>query len=503
MKFRNLLKVVIAIVAVATVISCSKAEKTNANVEEQVKGHPVTVKFNKNVPQDGTKLSVTDSYGGLSVLWKAGDAISVVYYDPVGDEWHNEQFTLASGAGTYIGTFYNAASQLTDECENIRAYYPYTAFDASEKLVYNISAQTGNMADIGSRLCYWSMYTMNYDESQHQLSGANLYVRNNGFIKLKAGLVIPGFEGITADDVTIQFYGTEVGSSMEVVKDAEGYPTFNANSGASYPITIPDVSITNGALNNDVLITSFRRGTDEYDLTLKFTQGGNTKTFNFVRYIREDKTYNMSSIPAMYVEYSTNDGADWRPFTGNPFCYPPSTQMLLRAVASDGSARTYTFTSSNPAAIDVNSTSGLVTFKGAESVPEYENDYSMWFGRANITITDDLSNSKVINLCSNVYYQTTASYTGGWLDIPVDHTINAGQYFDFDVRYNANDFNGVSSAYLDGYGPITVESSNPAVATVSYLWGGPRVTGVAAGTADIIVHFGTVWSKKYFTVTVE
>lgn len=501
MKFRNLLKVVIAIVAVATVVSCSKDEKSK--VEEPAKGHRVTVKVNNAPQEDGTKLNITGSTY-LMAKWKAGDAIAVVYHNSSDDTWHCEQFTLVGGGGSYQGVFSNDASELDEYSEYIRAYYPYVGFDGAGKLPYNISAQTGVQDQLGSKLHYYSMYAMNYDTGTQTLSGANMYLRNNGFIRLKPGLLFPGFESVTATDAVLTIYGSEIGSSM-LVDAQNSYPTYEVSSGVSDPITISGVSITNGVLDNEILFTSYYRGTDDNDITFKLTKGGTEKTYSFIRYIRDTKVYNISTMPAMSIEYSPDNGANWYAFNANPFCYPPTNQIKLRAIPSDGEAHTYIFATSDPSAVDVEESSGIVTFLGTETAgPTAENHFSIFYGSATITVHENETGAeKTLNLCSNVYYQTTPSYSGSWTTIPFSHTMNPGDNFTFRVFYNNNNFNGCQSPTMTGAESIYAESSNTSVATIDYQYGNPKVTAVAAGTADIIVHFGTVWSKKYATVTVE
>ncbi|MBE6288703.1 MAG: hypothetical protein E7100_00455 [Bacteroidaceae bacterium] len=225
---RSLMMGMMALLAGNALTSCSSDDEPQVAQQEGKTGY---VEFTISRGAD-TRVDYTfnETTKGLDATWSADDKMVVVYETE--SDRIVEVFDLVEGAGEKTAKFAKSDSQLTDKSGTVGIQYlpDYTSGIDIDKYTRDISNQEGNLKSLGKYDCFLFNATLN-----------NGKIESSTFQPLMAILHFPkGFDfGITATKVDLVFGG---GASIIIPEVTEG------------DITVKDVTLTDGKLDNDIYV---------------------------------------------------------------------------------------------------------------------------------------------------------------------------------------------------------------------------------------------------------
>ena len=229
---RTLMMGMMALLGCTALTSCTNDDEPQVAQQEGKKGY---VEFTLSRGADTrTSYTFNKETKGLDVTWKDGDKM-VVFYNLNETDEIIEVFDLVSGAGTTTGKFAKSNSQLAEKTgkEVVIAYFPnYDSTKSTTENVLDLSTQKGTLAEMSN----FDMFGYVCKISEGGKISVNKYVKLMSILHFPIGLDF-GVEAATADFV---FSG--------------GYNKATINSNQLGDITVKDVSLSGGKLNQELYV---------------------------------------------------------------------------------------------------------------------------------------------------------------------------------------------------------------------------------------------------------
>lgn len=227
---------------------------------------------------DFTKTSLSLDGSTYKRAWRAGDELSVIYYD-AGNNPHNEKFTLVEGAGSTTATFACPASEIPDTQYDIKIVYPYM-YDsyASGWWAYSISEQYYGIMDYS----YLGNCDILFGYGNYSGGGFNVDNPLNSVVKYlhfpKGMQLISGSTGSL--EVTITLSGS---GSTKIYNTFLCAKTLNSTNHNEGDITLLYVNLTDGVLDKDTYLALMSETTAGATFDITVSDGTNSCTYAFDR----------------------------------------------------------------------------------------------------------------------------------------------------------------------------------------------------------------------------
>ncbi|MBP3833706.1 MAG: hypothetical protein ILA03_07085 [Bacteroidaceae bacterium] len=261
---RTLMMGMMALLAGNTLTSCSNDEEPQVAQQEGQKGY---VEFTLTRGADTRTAYEATSEGGLDVTWSEGDKM-VVFYEAQTANEIIEVFDLVEGAGEKTAKFAKSDSKLADKSGIIGiGYRPnYDANKPISEYLFDFSTQEGTIEDLGKYDLF--SFDASLEEGKIKPLGKKFFYPTMVFLHFPTNIDFG--TGITTSDFVF---------SGGVNKHA------SYSDGIEGDITVKDVNLTNGKLNQDLYVavynttpTSFSVGGKTFSLPGGF-KAGNIYTF--------------------------------------------------------------------------------------------------------------------------------------------------------------------------------------------------------------------------------
>lgn len=229
---RTLMMGMMALLGCTALTSCTNDDEPQVAQQEGQKGY---VEFTLSRGADTrTSYTFNKETKGLDVTWKDGDKM-VAFYNLNETDEIIEVFNLISGADTPTGKFAKSDSKLAEKTgkEVVIAYFPnYDSTKSTTENVLDLSTQKGTLAEMSNFDMFGYVCTI----SEGGKISVNKYVKLMSILHFPEGLDF-GVEAATADFV---FSG--------------GYNKATINSNQEGDITVKDVSLSGGKLNQELYV---------------------------------------------------------------------------------------------------------------------------------------------------------------------------------------------------------------------------------------------------------
>ena len=255
---RTLLMGLMALLAGNALTSCSIDDELQA-VPEGQKGY---VEFSLSRGAETRTAYALNDANGLNVTWSEGDKVAVAFGK--GGDSIVEVFDLVSGAGTKTARFAKEDSDLADKSGALFIEYlpNLTGETDRNSYVLDISNQEGTLDNMWKYDCFAFTATLNDGKIESPV-----------FQPMMSILHFPkDFDfGITATKADLVFSG-----GVSMIPGAEG------------DITVKDVSLTDGKLDDDIYVAVYGTGTVPTSLKVS------NKTFALPAIAEAGKIYNFA-----------------------------------------------------------------------------------------------------------------------------------------------------------------------------------------------------------------
>ena len=228
---RTLMMGMMALLGCTALTSCTNDDEPQVAQQEGKKGY---VEFTLSRGADTRTAYAANTDGGLDVKWSKDDKM-VVFYNLNETDEIIEVFDLVSGAGTTTGKFAKSNSQLAEKTgeEVVIVYFPnYDSKKSTTENVLDLSTQKGTLAEMSNFDMFGYVCTI----SEGGKISVDKYVKLMSILHFPIGLDF-GVEAATADFV---FSG--------------GYNKATINSNQLGDITVKDVSLSGGKLNQELYV---------------------------------------------------------------------------------------------------------------------------------------------------------------------------------------------------------------------------------------------------------
>jgi len=251
--------IVLISVACATLFAaCNKMETPTT----ETRPHPVTLTLSSD--QIETKTTISEDDGSFTRTWKAGDKVSVIYKD-AGDVARNDCFTIVSGAGTTSASFACPGSYLADGATNIRILYPYTDDDSDNDSYWHRYIEYQSYGTISDG--YMGNNDLMYGSGSYSdgtLTVSSALSTQVFWLRIPAGVtLVDGLSGSNTATLTLSgMSGTEL---RNCIKNAKTGTTATKSGGS---INLEYVSLTDGALTEDIYIACMSKGDENESISM-------------------------------------------------------------------------------------------------------------------------------------------------------------------------------------------------------------------------------------------
>ena len=230
---RTLMMGMMALLGCTALTSCTNDDEPQVAQSEGQKGY---VEFTLSRGADTRTTYAANTDGGLDVKWSKDDKILVFYYDSENETAIVEQFGLVNGAGSTKATFAKSDSQLAEKSgELVLRYLP--GFDETnyKTKVFDFSEQSGLLKDFA-----------NYDYFTFSATLTNGQISNP---KYEVEMAVYHFK---ANDIN---FG--VGDGNKDFVFGEGTNSISLGKNSMGTITVKNVSLTGGKLDNDLYVVVY------------------------------------------------------------------------------------------------------------------------------------------------------------------------------------------------------------------------------------------------------
>ena len=261
---RTLMMGMMALLGCTALTSCTNDDEPQVAQQEGQKGY---VEFTLSRGADTRTSYTANTAGGLDVTWGKGDTILVFYKDIENKTVIVEQFGLVSGDGTTKATFAKSGSQLAEKTGTVSLRH-MPGFNDKNYLtqVFDFSEQSGLLENFAD----YDFFTFDATLTNGQISNP----------KYEASMAVFHFK---ANDINFGVSDAKV--DFIFAGGANAYALAGGSKNGS--ITVKNVSLTGGQLNNDLYVivnafpapTTLTIGNQTFELPTDNLEAGKMYTF--------------------------------------------------------------------------------------------------------------------------------------------------------------------------------------------------------------------------------